>query len=463
MIPTTGPNPGSTATVIAEREWDKLTNLIAAGCVVPVIGPELLVVKDSDGKPTSLYDMWGRMLAEQSGTKLPGDTSTPLLYYVTNERSQHQPPNDLAYDIDEVVRRQPAPMPESLRKLAAISSFPLYVTTTIDHQLKRALDEVRPGPSGAARQILFLPRGPKDQVDLPGEIRATDSPSVFHLFGATSPVGESFAKTEDDLIQFSWSLLDLNYAPERLFEYLRKKTVLLIGCRFPDWLGRFLIYALHAGRQDAMNVYYVGSHVEQGLEDFLRRRKARIMRVDRAVDFVDELHRRWLARCPQEICKSEPSASPVGAAIKRGAVFLSYAHEDRVVAARIKGQLESAHIDTWMDESGLDPGAAFARVIRENVGDAAYFLAVISRSLDDPNKPGRFLWKEWRWAEDVSLERRRDDAYLQPVCIDDTPAGSRFVEPPFRDLHWTRLSDGRLPDDFIRFLTQGIRRYRSGR
>jgi hypothetical protein len=30
-------------------------------------------------------------------------------------------------------------------------------------------------------------------------------------------------------------------------------------------------------------------------------------------------------------------------------------------------------------------------------------------------------------------------------------------------LHWTQLSDGRLPEDFIVFLTKGIRRYRSGR
>lgn len=454
---------GQTKTSIGEREWEKLANLVADGCVVPVIGPELLVVKDSGGKTTTLYDVWGQALAEQSGAKPPQDASVPLLYRVTNERSQHQTPNDLAYDIDDVVRRQPVPMPESLRKLASMTSFPLYVAATIDHQLKRALDEVRPGPAGAVRQILFSPRGSKAQVDLPGEIRASDSPTVFHLFGATSPVPESFAKTEDDLIQFSWSLLDLQYAPERLFEHLRRKTVLLIGCRFPDWLGRFLLYALHAGRQEALNVYYVGSHIEPGLADFLKRRKAKIVQVEGAAEFVDELHRRWQKLCPPTPSQPEPMPSPAAPAMKRGAVFLSYAHEDKTTVTRLKAQLEEAGIDTWMDESGLEPGAAFERVIRENIGDAAFFCAVISRSLDAPHKPGRFLWKEWRWAEDANLERRRDDAYLQPLCIDDTPAGSRFVEPPFRDLHWTRLRDGRLPDEVIRFLAQGIRRYRSGR
>jgi len=442
---------------VSEREWDKLTSLVVDGRVVPVIGPELLVVNGPDGQPTTLYDLWGRMLAEQSALPLPRETPVPLLYYVTNYRSQQQAPNDLAYDIDDVVRRQTSPMPPALLKLASINSFPLYVTTTIDHQLKRALDEVRPGPAGAAQQILFLPRGTKAQVDLPGDVRMTDSPTVFHLFGATSPVDDAFAKTEDDLIQFSWSLLEQQYKPERLFEYMRKKTVLLIGCRFPDWLGRFLIYALHAGSQDAPNVYYVGSYLEPGLEDFLRRRKAKIMRVEHVAGFVDELHRRCLAR-------SSESAPVRPNSMKRGAVFLSYAHEDKAVVSGMKAQLEAAHIDTWMDESGLEPGAEFQRIIHDNIHDAAFFVAVISRSLAAPDKPGRFLWKEWKWAEDEAMQRRREDAFLQPVCIDDTPSGSRFVEPPFRDaLHWTRLQDGRLSDEFIRFLTQGIRHYRSGR
>jgi hypothetical protein len=69
---------------MTDREWDKLVNLVLEGCVVPVIG------------------------AEQVGLAIPkGDD--PTLYDVTNYLSQSQNPNELAYAIDDVVRRRSWP------------------------------------------------------------------------------------------------------------------------------------------------------------------------------------------------------------------------------------------------------------------------------------------------------------------------------------------------------------------
>lgn len=445
---------------LSEREWEKLTNMVLAGSVVPVTGPGLLSVDSAPGKTELLYDRWGRALAEESGMQIPDTCPIPLLYYVTNHRCQELAAHELAYEIDDVVRRQEAPIPEAVRKLAEMDCFPLYLTTTVDHQLKRALDRQRSSNGEGAHQILFSPRGAKAQVDLPDEI-SREIPTVFHLFGATNPVDGAFAKTEDDLIQFSWSLLDNSYAPDRLYQYLAQKTVLLVGCQFPDWLGRFLLYALHQNRPDALNMYYVGGELERGLEDFLRRRKAKILRVSEPTDFVSELHRRWAARKPANAERGPGQVAP--APMKTGSVFLSYAREDRPLVARIRAQLEAANIDTWMDETGLEPGVEFQQVIHDNIRQASFFLAFISRSLDAPDRPGRFLWKEWRWAEDVSLERRREDTFLQPICIDETAPGARFIEAPMRDLQWTRLRNGQLPAEFVSRLAQGIRRFRKQR
>jgi hypothetical protein len=435
-----------------EREWDKLTKMVLAERVVPTIGPELLMVDGSSGQPESLYDRWGKALAAQSELTVPAECSIPLLYYVTNRRSLDQRADDLAFDIDYVVQQEETPVPPTLQKLAEMNCFQLYLTTTIDHQLKRALAGARES-DGGVRQVLFSPKGSKAVVDLPDI--SDGRPTVFHLFGATSPVETEFAKTEDDLIEFSWALLDKSYGPQRLYDYLSEKTVLLLGCHFPDWLGRFLIYALHGSRPDAPNVYYVGSHIEPGLEDFLRRRKATILRVPRVTDFVDELHRRWLLHKP-----SPRAPAPDERTMKRGAVFLSYAREDRAIVNRIREQLEDENIDTWMDESGLEPGADYQQVLHDNIRDAAFFVAIISRTLDTSDGRGRFLWREWKWAADVNQDRRQRDCFLQPLCIDDTPAGARFVEPPMRELQWTRLRAGRLPEDFVRSLKAGIRNFR---
>ncbi len=466
--------PGAPQPPLSDREWDKLINLIAEGNVVPVVGPELLRVDDPGGA-RDLYDVWGQVLGEQAGlAPLPG-TAAPPLYSVTNQLGQTQNGSDLAYDIDDVIRRRPWPVPESLRQIAGIARFPLVITTTIDHLLKQAFDESVPGKASSVQQVFFTPRGVKSRIDLPENFGFGGSRCLFHLFGATASVEGAFAKTEDDLIEFSWSLLDQQYAPERLYDYLKQKTVLLLGCNFPDWLGRFFLHALSAGRHDAaFNIYYVSGRSEPGLDAYLKRRRAKIIQPQSPPAFVEELHRRWRAAGYIEESSAEeaPEAPatpgvPVAAAaesFKRGAVFLSYCKEDRAAVAGIRAQLEAANVDTWMDESALEPGDEFQRVIHENIRNASFFIAVISRSLDNPDKPSRFIWREWKWAEDTNLERRKDDRFLQPLVIDATPPGASYIDPPFRDLHWTiHGQDGRLSDDFVTFLGQGIRRFRRSR
>src|SRR2546425_11329045 len=123
--------PSMPQTRLSEREWDKLINVIIEGHVVPVIGPEFLITQH-EGREDFLYNIWGRILAEQAGlTAPPPEDGVSTLYQVTNRLSLDQNSNDLAQDIDEVIRRRAWNVPDNLRKLAEIKSFRLYVTTTI--------------------------------------------------------------------------------------------------------------------------------------------------------------------------------------------------------------------------------------------------------------------------------------------------------------------------------------------
>jgi len=416
-----------------------------------VIGQELLV-SQQDGREELLYDVWGRVLAEQASLALSEQDGTPALYQVTSQLLQTQNRSEVAMDVDDVIRRQPWPIPDSLRKLAQISSFSLYVTTTIDHLLSRALDEIRNGRKDRQSDIGFAVHADKEHNDLPEDFANQSSPTVFHVFGVTSPFPDAFAKTEDDLIDFSASLLDGQYAPDRFYDYLQNKTILLLGCSFPDWLGRFFIRALNANRaEQTINIYYVSGKREEGLESYLRRKRAKVLAPNSPAAFIDEPAQRSEANSGT----SEP------APIKRGAVFLSYANEDREAVRRIRHQLEAARIDTWMDESGLEPGVQFQQVIRESIGDASCFIAFISKSLDGQEK--RFLWKEWKWAEEENLNWRKGQRFLQAVAIDDTPSGASFVDSPYSELHWTRLQDGLLPSEFVQILSQGVRSFRRSR
>jgi hypothetical protein len=433
-----------------------------------VIGPELLCV-EVESNAEFLYDVWGRVLAEQAGLEIQTRNGTPLLYQVCNQLSLDQRKSlcDLAIDVDYVIRRQPWPMPASLAKLAQIDSFPLFVTTTIDHLLERALREDRPSLTIPARKIAFRPGGNSNEIDLPEKFVGGREPVVFHLFGATNSDPDGFAGTEDALIEFSWSLIDQDYAPRRLYDFLRGKTVMLLGCNFPDWLERFFIHALTTRRPDSkIGIMFVGENREPGLVEFLQRKRARVLSPVSPIAFVDELHRRWQARTasdPGRKLRGIENRDLGGESMKRGAVFLSYAREDKFTVASIKAQLEAANIDVWMDESGLEPGDEFQQVIHDNIKGASFFVAVISRAANPEawkGRFGRFFLREWHWAVETNSERPSDDRFLQPLVIDDAPPGAEFVERPFRDLHWTSLRDGKLPEEFIERLSHGIRRFR---
>lgn len=450
---------------VPEREWEKLLNLMKDGHVVPVLGPDLLCIPWQGDSEARLYDIWGKALAQRRNIEVtPDPEEAPLLYRVASRASMdaETPQGDLEYDIDSVIRCQQWPLPESLRLLAEIRDFPLYITTTIDHLMEQALREVRGAPE--TLQICFNRGGNTASTDLPEDFLRGGRGVIFHLFGATSTDPEGFAATEDELIEFSWSLIDHDYAPKRLYDFLRNKTILLIGCDFPDWLARFFIHALTRRYDSQIAVTYVSAGRQCGLRDFLKRRKARLLPPLSPVLFVTELHRRWKA---QQHGEAEAAVEPAGATVlrpaKKGAVFLSYCREDREATLKIRAELDAAGIDTWMDESGLEPGAAYREVIHSNIENASFFVAVISRSLDlsESDRPRRFVFREWKWAEEVNEERPRNLPFLVPVIVDDTPSDAPFIDRPFRDANWTYFRDGKTSPQFIRFLQDGIRRFRS--
>ena len=74
---------------MTEREWNKLVNLVLEGSVIPVLGPELLVVPEN-GELTRLYDMWGSALAAQTQIDRPEGARRWTIYDVANLLSQRE-------------------------------------------------------------------------------------------------------------------------------------------------------------------------------------------------------------------------------------------------------------------------------------------------------------------------------------------------------------------------------------
>src|SRR5205814_1587885 len=111
--------------------------------VIPIVGPELLKVETPAG-PRLLYD-W---MAEKLAVKLNVDTSKLPAPYSLNDvvcwfLSSRGRREDTYTRMRSVLREVDFPAPAALRKLAQITDFDLFITTTFDQYLEQAINAER--------------------------------------------------------------------------------------------------------------------------------------------------------------------------------------------------------------------------------------------------------------------------------------------------------------------------------
>jgi hypothetical protein len=122
---------------------------------VPVVGPDVTMVKVDDAEQT-FNSVIGQRLAERFGLTVPGlTTMDEAVAEFLRERGRDEV--DLLYRVinDIIVELDPAPG-DALRDLAAIDDLRLFVSTTPDRLLAKAVNEVR-SPCRPAREITFSP------------------------------------------------------------------------------------------------------------------------------------------------------------------------------------------------------------------------------------------------------------------------------------------------------------------
>jgi hypothetical protein len=454
--------------------WDSLLLLIEEGRVIPVVGRDLLIVSDADGSKL-LYPYLAEKLAialEVSPEDLPdGEELNEVACRFISAGNRVE---DIYPALKKVTSRAEASLqiPEPLRKLAEIPPLRFFVTTTFDSFLLRALNQVRFG--GNAKTRLFA-HSPTELQDLPRDLKYchdltnADPPVVYQIMGKLSST-PAYAVTQEDLVEYFHSLQSETHRPQRLFDELNRQNLLILGCRFGGWLTRFLM-RMSKGQRLSMGgksdyVADIGVSSDDNLVLFLRNfsRCTKVYRSGGALDFVNELHQRWAdlhpAPLPGEI---EPSIRPNVPPAEAGAVFLSYASEDRVSAEKIKNALEAAGVDVFFDRDDLEFGNDWEVKLRRSISLCSLFVAVISRWTSAPGH--RFFRKEWNLAVDEAQTTSFSDdaAFLLPVVIDDTPASEADVPPKFRAIQWQSLPSGQPTPEFVSRVQRLYRKYQKSR
>lgn len=448
-----------TSSPFDEDVWEDLLNLVEEKRVIPIVGPELVSVQTEAG-PENLYGWLARSLAARLGWKAePAAKPMTLDDVVTRHLANRGRREELYTRIRTILREVVFAPPPALLKLAEITDFNLYVSTTFDSLLEDALNAAR---FGGLRSTDVAAYAPSKLVDLSTERDQLERPFVYHLLGRLS-AAPTYVISDEDVLEFVCALQSRHYAPERLFAELENNHLLFIGGGFSDWLTRFLLRLAKRRRlsdpRDSGEVLADSrARHEPELVCFLQTVSSRTrVFAGGAVAFVDELHRRWRARAGRPAAGGAEVVRfvPPEREMSERAVFVSYAREDLAAVQRLKAGLDAAGIPAWFDMERLEGGDDFTRKIRGNVARCGYFIPIISATTQ--RRQEGWFRREWHWAVERTEGMVAGARFLLPVCIDDTPESGALVPEAFLRMHWTRLRGGEITPEFAALLRQLFR------
>jgi hypothetical protein len=441
-------------------DWETFLLFVAERRVIPVVGRELLVL-ELDGETVLLETHLARRLAESFGVPVaPGaDLNQVAISYLARggQRKKIYP------RLKAILEERPLPLPEPLRKLAEITDFNLFVSTTPDPLLFRAVELARAGSDMPPQCLAYSTHAQLE--DLPSEVRFLRGPCVYQLFGRAS-TSTDYVVTEEDTLELLHSLQSETRQPQILFDELKESHLLLLGCGFSDWLERFFLRTvankrLLPPRETSEFIVDRRSLEEPGLSLFLQHLETELFPSGDPVEFVTELHRRWRERNPGKNGIPVPQAS--GARMEPSAIFLSYASEDREAVEVMKAALEAAGLDVWFDQGNLQAGDAWDQQIRDNIRRCSLFLPFLSRNAQRRHEG--YFRREWKWASDRAQGMDESFPFIQPIVLDDTPHGAPGIPELFWARHCQRFAGGRPNPEFVaqaREIIRGLRLREAG-
>ena len=285
--------------------WDELLAYIEAHSVIPIVGPELVMV-EHEGR----LEPYHRLLARELATRLKVGSEAATLdqvvgAYLAKPGSRRQ---SVYRELGDIAAKLTVKIPEPLLQLASIRDLNLFASFCTDNLLAQAINAARFGGRAETRELAF---NPSEAGDLPDGSR--DAPVVYSLFGRMS-VLPKYVIAEEDELEWVTALQIPEKRPERLFDELGHNHLLFLGCGFPDWLARFILRTAKNSKLSAergFSEYLIDADEDSNspLVSFLTSfsRETVVMSVDPS-DFVAELARRWQERTRRRRCGQRTGA-----------------------------------------------------------------------------------------------------------------------------------------------------------
>lgn len=447
--------------------WDDLLAHIRQRVLVPVVGPDVTVVENGNADLT-FSTLIGQRLVERWGLSVsPGPTTMDeAVAAFVRERGQDEIERLYRVINDIIVEVDPKPA-DALRDLAAIDDLRMFVSTTPDRVLAKAINEVRFQGRPITRELSFSPNQSTSEQSRNAKPAAASDTVVLNLYGQAASTPQ-YAIHEEDRLEWMHALLsDRASLPDWVSYQLKEHPLLYIGCEIPDWLGRFLLRMSSNSRlsMERIPFFLAGCSAsrEPSLSSFFTTycRKTLVQQLDmEPAAFVAELRARWQKQATAR--PPEVGASGVAPSTDTPTIFISYMREDVDAARRVCDAITSLGGDVWLDERRLSPGDAWEREILSGISrNVRLFVPIISTNTEHAEEG--YVFKEWDEAADRAREipSRR---FIVPVVIDDdydgNPSNYRQIPDAFRRLQFGRAPGGDPNLELKAMLTDEIRAMR---
>ena len=443
-----------------DRFWNQLLGMVSKGTVVPIIGEDLLQLP-GEAPGTTLYQALAARYAALFDIHVAEDQLGSLSATVRQHPDFRDNPHDVYHELGVEYDAWNPPIPESLRSLARIRHFNLFVSTTFDNLLERAINEERFGGKQRTEVIAYSPKNVPDEKQVSEQL-SSGRPVIFQLFGNyNTPL--QYALTEGDTVEYMHALQTAEYRPKRIFGELYERPLLLLGNSFPDWLARMFLRMVRKTPLDHREVPKQYLSDMKAIKDpflrfFLRNFATNTELIEDLgpIEFVAELSRRWQQRYAGQNVEADSPARVAAKPMPKNAVFISYcatdaagnSAKDSQVALAIREALESRGIDVWLDKDQLQGGDEYERKIERYVNTCSLFMPLISETTE--SREGGFFRKEWSWAlrkmPDFTGSGRQ---FLFPVVIDNINPYQAKVPEEFKRIQFTPVVNAKPDAQFV--------------
>ena len=443
---------------IDSKVWDDIITFIDSGRVIPIVGQGVVTFGEDD----ELLMPW---LAKELAAELSVNTHGEDLAlnevvgrYLLDRGQRH-----LVYSrLHQILVRENLEPGPTLKRLASVEPFKLFVSTTFDSLLEKAI-----GGHKSNAKIDVCSYSPRDaKKDTPARIENLVNTTVYHIMGKSSP-SDNFVVWEDDMMEFILGLhTDLNRSVvKNLSQDLADSRFhyLVFGLNFSDWLARFFLRATRQGALvDLRRMDYLADKIDGDSGSDLVMyfgslgNNLHVLQC-KPLEFVEELSRRWDLFKPKSAIEETKVAgasireAPVNQSnLKSESIFISYAREDQQAAFRIRDGLNAYGLNVWIDQTGLKTGNNYRHKLEDVIQDeCSFFISVISSNTESQSEA--YFHRERTWAVEKAgfYDEITRAEYYHPVIIDETPRGNIQREPrAFRRSQRVRLIDGEVTKEF---------------